>query len=81
MLDEPIVSAPEPYPRKFVGTVVEFDLRRTEGKSTRERGEVIEQRWLGLTEHGRIPEYELTIRGRSGRAARARVTRDHAAII
>lgn len=77
MLNDPVVAAPEPYARKFVGLMVEFDLNRAGGKTTRERGDVTAQKWLGLTERGRIPEYEVTVRGRTGRSALARVTRDH----
>lgn len=75
---EPIVDAPEPHKQNFVGLLVEFDLHRTSGRITREKGEVIDQRWLGLTQRGRIPEYELTIRGlRSNASVYARVTEDH----
>lgn len=77
MLNENVVAATEPYARKFVGLMVEFDLARAGGKTTRERGEVVAQKWLGVTERGRVPEYEVTVRGRSGRAALVRVTRDH----
>lgn len=72
-----ILPGEEPYKRSFVGLFVEFDLRRQGGKVSREKGEVIAQRWLGFTRRGAIPEYEVTIRGRqSGRSALARVTRD-----
>ena len=78
MKDDPVIEAKEPAPpKKFVGMVVEFDLHREGGKVTRERGEVIEQRWLGVTQRGHVPEYEVTVRGRTGRAAKARVSRDH----
>lgn len=78
MLEDPVVAAPEPCPRNFVGLVVLFDLHRPGGVVSREKGEVTAQKWLGVTERGRIPEYELKIRGlRSGRSVLARVTRDH----
>lgn len=75
---EPTIPAPEPSPRRaFVGQFVSFDLRRAGGSVTREKGEVIEQKWLGLTKRGEIPEWELTIRGASGKSVFARLTDDH----
>ncbi len=72
-----IVVSPEPYPRDFVGQLVEFDLRR-KTKITRERGRVQSQRWLGRTARGSIPEYELVISSQSGgTTVLARVTEDH----
>jgi len=72
-----IVPGKEPYPFKFVGMFVTFDLRRKGGKVTTERGEVIDQQWLGFTKRGLIPEYKVTIIGASGRAVQAFVTEDH----
>lgn len=75
---EPTIAAHEPSPRKnFVGTFVSFDLRRAGGSVTREKGEIIEQKWLGLTKRGEIPEWELTIRGASGKSVLARLTDNH----
>jgi hypothetical protein len=76
MQRDAIREATETYRRNFVGWVVAFDLHRTGGAVTREKGEVTAQRWLGLT-RGDIPEYELTIVGRSGKAVLARLTEDH----
>jgi hypothetical protein len=72
-----ILPGKEPHPHNFVGMVVSFDLRRAGGLITREKGEVLEQKWLGLTERGQIPEYELLIRGKTGKTVLARVTEDH----
>jgi hypothetical protein len=74
---EPVVEAKEPVKRNFVGLIVAFDLRRIGGATTREKGEVTAQRWLGLTTRGAIPEYELTIVGKTGRSVLARLTEDH----
>jgi hypothetical protein len=71
-----VIAHGEVSKRQFVGLFVSFDLRRSNGAVTREKGEVIEQRWLGLTERGLIPEYEVTIRGSSGKSVLARVTED-----
>ena len=76
-----IVEGAEPSKRNFVGLVVEFDLVRTGGVVTRERGEVVAQKWLGLTKRGLIPEYELNVRGKSGRIAKARLTDDFVKVI
>jgi hypothetical protein len=75
MSDE-IVPGDEPHPRKFVGSVVRFDLRRTGGKTTEEKGEITEQRWLGFTKRA-DSGIRVTILGKTGRSVRARVTRDH----
>lgn len=72
-----IIPAKETYPRNYVGRMVRFFLRRRNGKETKEKGEVIEQRFLGLTVRGKIPEWEVRILGRSGTNVLARVTRDH----
>lgn len=76
-MKDDLVPAKEEYPRKFVGKVVRFDLRRSNGVVTEEKGEVVAQQWLGLTQVGLIPEYEVTILGKTGRQVKARVTRDH----
>jgi hypothetical protein len=76
MVSEDIVEGAEPYPRKYVGLCVSFDLQRTGGKITRERGEITDQRWLGFTRRGQIPEYEITVLGKTGRKVLARITRD-----
>ena len=72
-----IIPGKEPYPCQFVGQFVSFDLRRKGGSITREKGEVVAQQWLGFTERGKIPEYELTIIGATGRSVRAFLTEDH----
>lgn len=74
-----IVSAPEPKHtlNNLTGCVVVFDLRRKGGTVTREKGEVTAQQWLGLTQRGGIPEYQLTIVGKTGRQVIARLTEDH----
>jgi hypothetical protein len=72
-----IIEGREPHPRKWQGLFVHFDLKRANGTTTREKGEIIASRWLGFTQRGRIPEYEVQIRGSSGRVAIARITRDH----
>lgn len=77
MDQDEIIPGDEPHKKKFVGAVVRFELRRAGNKVTQEKGEVVEQRWLGFTARGRIPEYEVTILGKTGRRATARVTRDH----
>lgn len=77
MNEDETSEAPESYPRKYVGSIVSFYLRRKSGQTTLEKGEVIAQRWLGVTKRGKIPEYEVTIVGASGRSVLARVTRDH----
>lgn len=74
---EEIIPGDEPSKRNFVGEIVSFDLRRSSGKITREKGEITAQQWLGFTSRGRIPEYEVTILGKSGRSILARVTEDH----
>jgi hypothetical protein len=74
---EEVIPSKETHPRKFVGQFVRFDLRRAGGVVTEEKGEVIAQEWLGLTKRGSIPEYQLTIRGKSGRSVLARLTDDH----
>ncbi len=76
-MPDDIIEGPEPHPLNFVGQVVRFVLTRKGGARTEEKGEVTAQRWLGFTARGRIPEYEVTILGKSGRAVLARVTRDH----
>ena len=79
---EPILPAPEPSPRRlFVGQFVSFDLRRAGGSVTREKGEVTNQKWLGLTKRGEIPEWELTIRGLSGQSVLSRFTDDHVMLL
>jgi hypothetical protein len=60
---------------------VEFNHRRSNGAIRRDKGEVVAQRWLGFTARGRIPEYEVTILGVTGRQALARVTRDQVATL
>ena len=72
-----IIPGKEPYPHQFVGQFVSFDLRRKGGKVTTEKGEIIAQKWLGFTERGNIPEYEVTIVGATGRAVRAFLSEDH----
>jgi hypothetical protein len=73
-----IIPAPEPAtPMKLVGRVVTFDLRRKSGTVTRETGEITAQKWLGLTERGRIPEYEINIIGKSQTVVVARLTEDY----
>jgi hypothetical protein len=74
---EPIIEGAEPHPLKFVDLFVSFDLRRKGGTVTREKGQVKAQRWLGFTQRGRIPEYEVTIVGKAGIPVLARVTEDH----
>ena len=48
---------------------------------TREKGEVTNQKWLGLTKRGEIPEWELTIRGSSGQSVFSRFTDDHVMLL
>jgi hypothetical protein len=75
--EDEIIEAKEPAPRQYVGAVVRFYLRRRGGTETLEQGEVIAQRWLGVTKRGKVPEYEVTIAGKAGRSVLARVSRDH----
>jgi len=77
MIREPIVPGADPGVLKLIGKWVSFNLHRKGGAITSEQGEVTAQKWLGLTERGLIPEYEVTIVGRSNRAVLARVTEDH----
>ena len=77
MVRQDVTPAQETYPRTFVGLCVAFDLHRANDTTTRERGEITAQRWLGVTKRGSIPEYEVTILGKSGKAVLARVTEDH----
>jgi hypothetical protein len=74
--DDPILPEPENYKRNWVGMCVSFDLHRKSGETTREQGEITAQRYLGVTKRGRIPEYEVTIMGKSGKSVLARITRD-----
>ncbi|MDX2187734.1 MAG: hypothetical protein SFV32_12435 [Opitutaceae bacterium] len=77
---ESIIEGPEPYKRDWVGRMIEFDLHR-KSRVSREQGVVHDQRWLGYTQRGRIPEYELVVVGKSGMSVRVRVTEDHVRII
>lgn len=79
--NDPVEPGKEPHPRNWVGKCCSFDLRRKGGVTTRESGQITAQRWLGFTVRGRIPEYEVTIVGASGRSVFARITRDHVSIL
>lgn len=74
---EPIIEGVEPRPLNLLNAIVSFDLRRKGGTVTREKGQVTDQKWLGFTERGRIPEYQVTIVGKAGVPVLARVTEDH----
>jgi hypothetical protein len=76
-LPDVIVPGAEPMARKYVGSVVRFDCRRAGGKTTEEKGEIVAQKWLGFLARGHVPEYEVTILGKSGKSVIARVSRDH----
>jgi len=79
MTREEVVPGTEPIERNFVGLLVTFDLHRA-SKVSRESGQVSAQRWLGFTKRGALPEYELTIIGKSGRSVTARLAEDHVQI-
>ncbi len=59
--------------RKWIGLPVAFDH---EGK--RLVGTVTDVRWTGYTVRGAIPDWELTVRGKSGAVLKVSVVEQHA---
>jgi len=60
---EKVIPAPETYERNFIGQLVTFrgSLWKQSNGIRRDRGRVIEQKYLGRTKRGSIPEYELIV--------------------
>lgn len=72
-----VVPGDEVFKRSYLHLVVRFDLKRAGGKVTREAGEVVAEKWLGFTARGKIPEYELTVLGKTGKTVLVRLVEDH----
>lgn len=58
---------PHPNHARFVGRAVAFDHPAGKADARRLVGVVESQRYIGRTKRGDIPDYTLSIRGKSGR--------------
>ena len=67
--EQPIKQLIDPHPTKdrFVGRTVSFDYL-VGGTIRRLVGTVEKQTFIGYTEQGHIPDYNLIVRGNSGKA-------------
>jgi hypothetical protein len=54
-------------PKRWVGRQVSFDLPLSDDSTRRATGTVISQKWAGRTKRGAIPDWELTVEGKSGK--------------
>jgi hypothetical protein len=68
---------PHPKPNRFLGRRVSFDYEAG-GRVSRLIGVVEAQRYTGRTDRGQIPDYELSIRGSSGKAVTVSLVESYA---
>lgn len=64
-------------PRRWVGRECTFDLPLSDDSTRRATGTVIAQKWAGRTKRGAIPDYTLTIEGRSGTRVNVSMVESH----
>lgn len=68
---------PHPTPARFVGRRISFD-HDVGGRTARFVGIVEAQRYIGRTQRGDIPDYELQVRGSSGHALKISLVESYA---
>jgi hypothetical protein len=67
-------------PTRFLGRTVSFDDPAAGATSRRLVGVVDAARYIGRTSRGSIPDYRLTVRGKSGRQVEVSLVESRASI-
>ena len=71
-----------PYPpSKFVGRQCSFDEPNPRGKPRRFVGTIESATYVGRTKRGYIPDYQLLVRGQSGKALKVSLVEGYTTLI